>query len=75
MVDPVKHLAKVKEAGSQITTRIIKLGESVVDEIEYAVSGGRSCKNPSAPAKLFERPGFSGVKKSTGQYCLKFNLA
>ena len=34
MVDPVKHLAKVKEAGSQITTRIIKLRESVVDETE-----------------------------------------
>ena len=34
MVDPVKHLAKVKEAGSQITTRIIKLRESVVAEIE-----------------------------------------
>ena len=34
MVDPVKHLAKVKEAGSKITTRIIKLRESVVDEIE-----------------------------------------
>ena len=34
MVDPVKRLAKVKEAGSQITTRIIKLGKPVVDEIE-----------------------------------------
>ena len=75
MVDPVKHLAKVKEAGSQITTRIIKLRDSVVDEIEWAVSGGRSCKNPSAPAKLLERPWLSGVKKSSGQYGLKFNLA
>ena len=44
MVDPVKRLAKVKEAGSQITTRIIKLREPVVDEIEWTVSGGRSFK-------------------------------
>ena len=34
MVDPVKRLAKVKKAGSQITTGIIKLREPVVDEIE-----------------------------------------
>ena len=39
MVDSVKRLAKVKEAGSQIATRIIKLREPVVDEIEQTVSG------------------------------------
>ena len=44
MVDSVKRLAKVKEAGSQIATRIIKLREPVVDEIEQTVSGGRSFK-------------------------------
>ena len=38
MVDSVKRLAKVKEAGSQIATRIIKLREPVVDEIEQTVS-------------------------------------
>ena len=44
MVDSVERLAKVKEAGSQIATRIIKLREPVVDEIEQTVSGGRSFK-------------------------------
>ena len=32
--EPVEHLAKVKEAGSQITTRIIQLRKPVVDKIE-----------------------------------------
>ena len=35
----------------------------------------RRRKNPSAPAKLLERPRLSGVKKITGQYCPMSNLA
>ena len=61
MVDSVKRLAKVKEAGSQIATRIIKLREPVVDEIEQTVSGGRSFKTTKLAtinmlADIFDHP-------------------